>query len=191
MGDRRNDAGLGDRGGGLSESWAFGIFWVPDISQPSLFTRETGGLSTVGWGSRGPRAVTPFVDCRRRFQASRTQLLHPACNALRTQYCSKRAHCLSRTLVLVTGHHGRLCRPELRRKRKRRAFRVPRSERKCFFTPRCEQIWLRSVKTLTLASPRPSVRGSFFVGRKSQGLTATPDPTEEIRPIPRRMWLAG
>src|SRR5215510_964275 len=109
----------------------FRDFWVLDISQPSHSTREAGACPSWGWGSRGPRAVTPFLDCRRRCQASRTLLLRPACEALRTQYCSKRAHCLSRTLVLVTGHHGRLCRSELRRKRKRRAFRVLRGERTC------------------------------------------------------------
>ena len=135
---------------------------VLDISQPSHSTRETGGLSTVG-GARA-RAVKPFLDCRRRCQASRTRLLRPACDALRTQYCSKRTHCLLRTLVLLTRHHSRLGRSELRRKRKRRAFRVLRGERECFFTPRCEQIRIRSVKILTLASPGRPVRGFFFIG---------------------------
>src|SRR6516162_10004555 len=110
-------------------SLEFRDFWVLDISQPSHSTREAGGPSTVGvgvartpsggsfdarggWpvhcrGSPGPRAVKPFLDCRRRCQASRTRLLRPACDALRTQYCSKRAHCLSRTLVLVTGTAAR------------------------------------------------------------------------------------
>src|SRR6516162_10773961 len=66
-----------------------------------------GACPSWAWGSRGPRAVTPFLDCRRRCQAARTRLLRPACDALRTQYCSKRAHCLSRTLVLVAGTAAR------------------------------------------------------------------------------------
>jgi hypothetical protein len=71
-------------------------------------------------------------------------------------------HCLFRTLVLLSGHHGWLCRSVLRRKRKRRAFRVLRGKRECFFTPRCGQIRIRSVKTLTLASPGHPCRGFFF-----------------------------
>ena len=128
--------------------------------------------------------MTPFLDCRRRCQASRTRLLRPACDALRTQYCSKRAHCLSRTLVLLTRHHSRLCRSELRRKRKRRAFRVLRGERECFFTPRCEQIRIRSVKTLTLASPGRPVRGFFFVRRSAALCSAFAVKTEP----PAAVW---
>ena len=103
---------------------------------------------------------------------------------MRTQYCSKRTHCLSRTLVLLTRHHSRLCRSELRRKRKRRAFRVLRGERECFFTPRCEQIRIRSVKTLTLASPGRPVRGFFFVRRSAALCSAFAVKTEP----PAAVW---
>src|SRR5262249_2675888 len=114
-----------------SDPWNFGILGRRYFSTKSFDARGGGACPSWGWGARGSRAVTPFLDCRRRCQASRTLLLRPSCEASRTQYCSKRAHCLSRTLVLVTGHHGRLCRSELRRKRKRRAFRVLRGERTC------------------------------------------------------------
>jgi len=105
---------------------------------------------------------------------------------LRTQYCSKRTHCLLRTLVLLTRHHSRLGRSELRRKRKRRAFRVLRGERECFFTPRCEQIRIRSVKILTLASPGRPVRGFLFV-RRSAALCPAFAVREKTEP-PAAVW---
>ena len=105
---------------------------------------------------------------------------------MRTQYCSKRTHCLLRTLVLLTRHHSRLCRSEHGRKRKRRAFRVLHGERECFFTPRCEQIRIRSVKTLTLASPGRPVRGFFFV-RRSAALCPAFAMREKTEP-PAAVW---
>jgi hypothetical protein len=172
----------------------FRDFWVLDISQPSHSTREAGGPSTVGVGiartPSGEVAMPSFTNpatssCLRCF--AHTILLEAR-------------HCLFRTLVLLTGHHGWLCRSVLRRKRKRRAFRVLRGKRECFFTPRCGQIRIRSVKTLTLASPGHPCRGFFFVRRSAAlcpafavrekqsppaaglwpGLTAMPDSTRRI-----------
>src|SRR5215472_1284750 len=95
----------------LIRSLDFRDFWVLDISRPSHSTRETGGPSTVGWGSRGPPSGEAPSSIVRRSDA--------------------------------------LC----------PAFAVRKKQ-----------------------SPQPQC---------GQGLTATPDSAEDIRPIPRRMWLAG
>src|SRR5262249_50250216 len=47
------------------------------VSEALIRRARRGACPSWGWGSRGPRAVTPFLDCRRRCQASRTLLLRP------------------------------------------------------------------------------------------------------------------
>jgi len=187
-------------------SLEFRDFWVLDISQPSHSTREAGGPSTVGVGvARTPRK--PFLDCHRRCQASRTRLLHPVCDlcahniapsaptACRARSCSSRG-----TMDGSAGQNSA--------ETGTAAFRVLRGERECFFTPRCEQIRIRLVKTLTLASPSRAWPGLLFCSSqcrtcpafavREQPPAAGLSPgahgharfhTEDI--IPRRMWLAG
>src|SRR5262249_11822854 len=95
----------------------FRDFWVLDISQPSHSTREAGGPSTRGWGREDPERGSPFLDCHRRCQASRTRLLRPACDGrpdipLPRQHCGRGITCFP---CPTFSYYGRTtCRRSLR-----------------------------------------------------------------------------